>query len=215
MRTPLAAVLLLCFLQNAGHSAIADRHYAFELEYGSATTNLPIANERGQTIYGGVVQNNPFTFTAIVAAAEKLNIGLSLSSSSWIKKEYYWFDSDQYKDPNLIFESITPLLDLGPFVSEKSGPAAITDGFFAEVGPCFMRATERYELNGSAHSFETSGVLLEFRLGFRTLNRGPLSFTTRAKAQIPLSNDNRTSATGFTLNGLSIFSISCGFCLTI
>jgi hypothetical protein len=214
-RSLASAFIIFALLSTSYCHASIERHYSFEIDYGAATTNLLLPNDKGQDIYGDTLYTNPVGFTAIWSAAKKMNIGISYLTSTFLKEKYYFFDGDVIKDPSIKFTSITPFFDLGPYVFEKDGPSGITDGFFVEVGPSFLTVTEAYKLNGSDHAFSTSGLFLELRVGFRTLHKEPLSFVFRTKALIPISSDSRSSDTGFSLNGLSTFSLNAGFCLTL
>lgn len=191
------------------------RHYAFEAEYGVNIVNLISSTTLTTSIYDTRMTTNPISAAFIWSAPFGANIGLGYSRSSFTNDKYFWSGSDSYKSPTLALEALTPFIDLSPYFFEGGKGGSITDGFFVEAGPSFVRATETYKFNGSPHSFETSGVFAEIRLGFRTINKAPLSFVFRAKAAIPVMYDNLVSDTGFRLSNISIFSINAGICLSI
>jgi|GEM_PF-3431356 len=212
-RFRILAIILIITASLTRASAASEKTFSFDVDFGAAKTTFLPLNENGKEIYGQSTPTNPLGASIIWAAAPGLNIGISCSTARWFSDDNHLIDGNIYDKATLSFSSISPFIDLSPFVSGDPAKRGIRSGFFVEVGPSQNTLIEQYKLNGEEQVFTASGTSIDVRVGFRAVRDRPLGFVGRAKFSIPIAHDNRKSDTGISLNGAATMSIHAGVCL--
>lgn len=202
----------ICF-SPAAHAAGGSRNFALELQYGTLYTNFLPLNHIGETIYGSTVFTTPLTGRIVWSILPSINIGVSCSTATWLSNKTFLIGGI-YASPKLTFTTVRPFIDLTPLMIGTGEPSGITKGFFVEVGPGMRSVDEQYTFNGTPYSFSSSGLSMDISLGYRAINKAPLSFVASLDISVPIASDGKKSDTGISLNGAVNIGINCGFCLS-
>jgi hypothetical protein len=117
-----------------------------------------------------------------------------------------------YSNPRLNSTTFSPFIDLTPLAYGRRKTRGITEGLFIEAGPCFTSLEQSYEIGSIPYEFSSNAMSLDIRVGFRSMNKDPLSFVAGITGRIPVYSDGKRSESGLTLNGASSISFDAGIC---